>query len=418
MLASEKIGQILRTPADVLRRADSALTAVSGKVGVLDKIVEDNESTIRTRLDALGLGRNVYASEVYDSLISRIESDDHKLFDALGDPSLKSAVDWQKVLDAAKQAAGSPRGFFLKKEKAKELILNQPPENVMNVLGYASASEMLANENIFEVFAALRFVEGNDWLNKVFFKQYECLTAADFEERPVEAIALPDRWLKPSEGFINKKYHNISHLKEMGLVFSLPLHLLISGELLRNFSLILHYFNEINFYSAIFKDYAADADFAGKMIVLLKGETAESRSAFQGGNWLILPRYLAKDDENDTRLFTPHVSPEAFHWEKAERMIAAMGMNIWQIDFSFWSNLNWVGDMFWDNSRGEKLVSFNLVDTVMSLVKEREMIKYLYHHQEALWNKIIIEHFGEHRVEEVASNNLINGWFDITQIIK
>jgi hypothetical protein len=418
MLASEKIGRILRTPSDIIRRADSSLSAVSGKTGVLDKIVEDNEEMIRTRLDALGIGRNVYAVEIYDSLISRIESDDHKLFDALGDPSLKSAVDWQKILDVAKQAAGSPKGFFLKEDKARELILNQPPENVMKVLGYASAPEMVAKENIFEVFAALRFVEGNDWLNSVFFKQYESLTPGDFEERSVEAIALSDRWLKSSEGFIKKKYHNISHLKEMGLVFSLPLKLLVSGELLRNFSLILHYFNEINFYSAIFSGYVADDDFAAKMIVLLKGETSGVYSSFSGDNWLILPRYLAKDDENDTRLFTPHVSPEAFHWEKAERMLAVMGANVWNIDFSFWSNLNWVGDVFWDNSRGEKLVSFNLVDTAMSLVKEKEMIKYLYHHQEAFWNKIIIEHLGESYVEEAAGNNLIHGWFDITQIVK
>lgn len=415
MSASEKIGQILRTPAAVLEKADQALVAVSGKTDVLDKIVEENEKTIRTRLDDLGLGRNVYANEIYDSLISRIESDDNKLFEALGSPSFKSSGDWQKVLDAAKRAAGLPKGLFIKEEKAEELILNEPPQNIMGLLGYDSASEMLAKENLFEVFAALRFVEGNEWLNNVFFRQYESLVASDFEERPVEAIALSDRWLKASEGFIKKKYHNISHLKELGVIFSLPLHLVISGELLRNFSLILHYFNEVDFYSDIFRGYKDDADFAKKIIVLLEGESDEPRPAFDGRNWLILPRYLAKDDENDPRLFAPHVNPEAFHWKKAERMLSLMGKNVWNIDFSFWDELNWIGDMFRDNSQGEKLVSFNLVDTVMSLVKEKEMIKYLYHHQEALWNRIIIEHLGEASVEEAARNNLVYGWFDIAK---
>jgi hypothetical protein len=415
MLASEKISQILRAPADVLRRADAALSEVSRQTGVLDRIVEENEEIIRARLDLLGLGRNIYVNEVYDSLISRIESDDNKLFSALGDPSLRSSVDWQKVLDVAKEAAGSPKGFFLKKDKAAELIMNQPPQNVMKILGYSSASEMLAKENILEIYAALRFVEGNDWLNTIFFKQYEVLTAVDFEERPIEAIALSDRWLKSAEGFIKKKYHNISHLKEMGVVFSLPLHLLVSGELLRNFSLILHYFNEINFYSSIFKSYREDPAFADKIIALLKGETKQEQSVFSGDNWLILPRYLAKDNKNDIRLFHPHISPEAIHWENAERMLTLMGANVWHIDFSFWNNLNWVGDMFWDNSHGERLVSFNLVDTAMSLVKEKEMIKYLYHHQEALWNKIIIEHLGENRLEEIARKNLTQGWFDINK---
>lgn len=415
MLSLEKISRILRVPDDVLRQADASLSEISGKTGVLDKIAEDNEAMIVLRLDALGLNRNAYASEIFDSLTSRIESDDNKLFDALGDPSLKSSVDWQKVLDAAKYAAGSPRGFFLKKEKAAELITNQPPQNVMKILGYSSVSKMLAEENILEIYAALRFVEGNDWLNNTFFKQYENLSASDFEDRPIEAIALSDRWLKSAEGFIKKKYHNISHLKEMGVVFSLPLHLLISGELLRNFSLVLHYFNEINFYSVIFKSYENDSEFAKKMILLLKGETSQDQEVFNGRNWLILPRYLSKDDENDARLLAPHISPEAIHWEKAENMLALMGQTVWQIDFSFWKNLNWVGDIFRDNSHGEKLVSFNLVDTVMSLVKEKEMIKYLYHHQEALWNKIIIEHLGEARLEEIAKKNLIYGRFDISK---
>lgn len=415
MLASEKIAKILRVSNETIVQADAALRAVSGKTDVLDRIIEENEAMVRSRLDALGLGRNVYSRDVYDALISRIESDDNHLFEALGDPSLRSSVDWQKILDAAKQAAGSPSGFFLKREKAAELIANQPPQNIMKILGYASVSEMLGKENIFEIYAALRFVEGNDWLNNVFFKQYKNLKASDFEERPIEAMALSDRWLKSAEGFIKKKYHNISHLKEMGVIFSLPLHLVISGELLRNFSLVLHYFNEVVFYSSIFSSYQGDSDFPEKLIVLLKGDSGEKPSIMSGKYWLILPRYLSKDNENDPRLMAPHISPEALHWEKAERMLNLSGQKFWHIDFSFWSGLNWVGDVFWDNSYGEKLVSFNLVDTAMSLVKEKEMVKYLYHHQEALWNKIFMEYFGEVKLEEIAKQNLIRGWFEIKE---
>ena len=44
-----------------------------------------------------------------------------------------------------------------------------------------------------------------------------------------------------------EKYHNISHLKEMGVVFVIPITLGISGELMRMFILILHYLNEVPF---------------------------------------------------------------------------------------------------------------------------------------------------------------------------
>ncbi len=43
----------------------------------------------------------------------------------------------------------------------------------------------------------------------------------------------------------------------------------------------------------------------------------------------------------------------------------------------------------------------------------KEIIKYLYHHQESLWNKIFTEYFGEEKMEELIKENIIKGWFEI-----
>jgi len=45
----------------------------------------------------------------------------------------------------------------------------------------------------------------------------------------------------------------------------------------------------------------------------------------------------------------------------------------------------------------------------MSLVKKGE-IKYLYHQQEALWNKIFIEYLGREKVNELIEENIIEGF--------
>jgi len=87
--------------------------------------------------------------------------------------------------------------------------------------------------------------------------------------------------------------------------------------------------------------------------------------------------------------------------------------NGFSADLAFWENLNWVGDYFITESGAEALVSFNLIDTAMSLVKEKELVKYLYHHQEALWNKIFIEYFGEEKMEQMMEKNILEGWFEI-----
>ena len=72
-----------------------------------------------------------------------------------------------------------------------------------------------------------------------------------------------------------------------------------------------------------------------------------------------------------------------------------------------------MGDYFPTSTGIEVLTSFNFLDTTMSLMREREMIKYLYHHQESLWNKLFIEYFGNEKLEELLKENIVQGWFEL-----
>lgn len=417
MKSFEKIAQILRTDKDNIRIIEERFGKITGKTDIIDKIVEDNGRMVANRLEALGLSLKSGAKEVYDALIGKIEADNNFLFEFLGKPSASKSSDWQRVLDTAAGLVDCRKGFFLKTEKAAEFLRANPPKNILRALEYKSVDEMLQKEDIFEIFSALRFIEGSDWLNKVFFKQYEKLKPSDFEEREITRRALSEKWAVLAADFIKKKYHNISHLKELGVIFVIPLRLNISAEVMRNFSLILHYFNEIPFYSSLFKEFSKDEKkFGENLISLLRGDVLDKKLASSRKNqWFVVQRYLAKDDENDWRLFAPHINPEALHWERAERALAKAGgtMDGFSKNLLFWQNLNWVGDFFKSDAGVDVLVSFNLVDTAMSLVMEKESVKYLYHHQESLWNKIFIEYFGEEKMEETMKENIIKGWFEM-----
>ncbi|MDD5099043.1 MAG: hypothetical protein PHP35_01760 [Candidatus Colwellbacteria bacterium] len=410
MLSYEKVAGTLRADKDTVKILEEKMAAATGKKGVMDKIVEENNALMTKRLDFLGLTMGAGAKEIYESLISKIESDDNKLFELFGHPSISDEGCCEDILRRARQAANPPVGFFMKIEKAKEFLRKEPPKKVMEMLGYSSIDDMLSKEDVFEIYAALRFIEGSDWLNNVFFKQYESLKPEDFEFREIAVKGLGKRWVTVSEGFVKKKYHNLSHLKELGFIFSLPVTLGISGEILRGFSLALHYFNEVSFYSYLFAKSAEQEpeNFSKNLVSFLRGDTLDSRVESEKIVWLVIPRYFAKDDENDWRLFEPHINPEALHWEKAERALDTL-----PVDFSFWRDLNWVGGEFPTTVGIDVLVSFNLVDTVMSLVKEKDMVKYLYHHQEALWNKIYSEYFSEGEMELAMKNNLIKGYLEI-----
>lgn len=419
MKAYEKIAKILRVDKDIIKNIEEQFGVLTGKKNVMDKIGEDNDGLIDDRLSALGLNRNSGAKDIYNALIKKIETDNQLLSKFLKNPLASKSEDWRRVLLTAAKIAGRPKGFFLKTEKAEEFLKKQPPRQVIKILGYKTVEEMLNNEDIFEIYSSLRFIEGSEWLNSVFFKQYENLKPSDFEYREIVTKALSEKWAVLAKDFIRKKHHNISHLKELGVIFYIPLPLNISGETIRNFSLVIHYFNEIPFYSSLFEKFAKDSSenlFAKKIISLLRGDVLDDVLPKSGkSQWLIIQRYLAKDDENDWRLFVPHINPEALHWERATGMLikCAEELDGFATDLFFWQNLDWVGDYFQSDAGVPILISFNLVDTAMSLVKQKEMIKYLYHHEEALWNKIFSEYFGEEKMEEMIKENIIRGWFEV-----
>lgn len=413
MEAFEKIAKILRTDKDVTRIIEEKMSEIVGHNNVLNRITEENEVRMESSLKNL----KVYSRsgrDIYSALIERIREDDIRIAKLIRKEAGNGLGDFQNMIDVAKKASGVGKGKFLKIEKAKELIVKNPPQKILEFLRYKNVQELLENEDVYEIFAGLRFMENAEWLNGIFFKPYENLTPDDFEEREITTKVLSGKWVSAAEKFLRKKYHNLSHLKELGSVFVIPVDIGIPGANLRNFSLALHYLHEIKFYSDLFIQYSATPNFSAKFVSALRGDVIDSRPEDKelGRKWLIIQRYLAKDDEYDWRLFYPHVNPEAIHWLKAERDISRLSQQE-GLGFEFWEGLGPVGDFFKDEAGVEVLVSFNFLDTVMSLFQEKEMVKYLYHHQEALWNKIFSSYFGEEKMEEMIIENFDKGFIKL-----
>lgn len=456
--AHNKLARILRTQPEVLLSLEMTLNRLTGKSGIIDKIWEENNLLVNRTLEELGLNsQECDAGAVYDILVKRLTRMDEHLFNFLDRPDLsKMSAVCGKLCDVAlglsKGTAGnspsvglgrlSTTGFFIKKEKAIEMLEAFPPHNLLEHFGYKGAVELVEKQGLESVFSALRFSQDQQWMHDFFDKAYGELKAEDFEEREVVLKILEPQWLDVAEKFLEKKYHNVSHLKELGIIFIVPLKIDTPGETLRLFTLLLHYLNEVPFYSGLFRKFSTKPDFAVNLKSLLRGDVPDglvpgAGDADSGLSVRIVQRYLAKDDQNDFRLIEPHINPEAEHWYKAEGDLGKLtplvegGGNA----FGYWQGLDFVGDFFpsfakastfaedsADKSAGEHdgasgqatetLVSFDLIDLVMSLVKKGE-IKYLYHQQEALWNKIFIEYFGRDKINELVEENIIDGFIKL-----
>lgn len=423
--AADKIAKILRIEPSSLHEICLNMDQMCNKSGILEQIVAENDFRVKEILGFLGLSKNASSEEVYKGVIEKLKRDDKSLFRILGEPTCESKKHCGEIINKGKEIANVEEGFFLKREKAKELLVNHPPENILKALGYKNVEELLENEDFDEIYSSLRFVEKPEWMTEFLSIEYKNIKPSDFERREIRVLILDNKWLKVAEKFIEKKYHNVSHLKELGVIFIIPLQINSPGETLRVFSLLLHYLHEIDFYSRIIEGYSKQDGFVDKLISALRGDVLEDKNLPEG-SWRIVQRYLAKDDVNDFRLMEPHVNPETIHWEKAENDISKLDAIDSDLDFTFWKDLNFVGDFFKGgeeynngtmenkivkkNGDIESLVSMNLIDSVMSLVKEKEMIKYLYHHQEALWNKIFTEYLGKEALEDLSIKNFSKGY--------
>ena len=411
-----KLARILRTKPGVLLDLEKKLDGLTGKSGMIDKIMEENNILATRTLKELGLSDKEYhAEEVYNILVKRLTHMDEHLFNFLDKPDLsKLSVNCGKLCETAVALNQPKPGFFIKKDKATELLEKFPPQNLLDHFGYKTATELIDKQGFSSVFSGLRFAQSQDWMHEFFDKAYDELTADDFEERDVELKVLEPQWLKVAEKFLEKKYHNVSHLKEFGVIFITPIVLDIPGETIRMFTLLLHYMNEVPFYSKLFRKFSDETNFTEKLKSLLRGDVPLTQLPTDNlqqttSKIRIVQRYLAKDDVNDFRLTEPHVNPEAEHWYKAEgdlgRIASLVGAE--GATYGYWQGLDFVGDFFDD-----QLISFDLIDLAMSLVKKGE-IKYLYHQQEALWNKIFIEYLGRDRVNELVEENIIGGFIKL-----
>ncbi|MGC8776220.1 MAG: hypothetical protein ACP5QN_02840 [Minisyncoccia bacterium] len=416
MEANKYLAKILNVSPDFLADLDEKMSAQTGKKDVLLKVAEENESLINKTLNLLD--SNQRSAEHIRMILREIALIHEKFFlDFL--EIIEGHNRFEKAVNIAKKIAKVDKGIFLKKELAQKFLLEREAPNLLNYLNCKNMEEVLARYDVFEIWSALRFIEPNEWMHETFEQIYKNVGVDDFEEREIQIKVLGEEWQDVAQKFVAKKHHNVSHLKEFGIIFLNPIAENIPGKFLRDFALLLHYTHEINFYSKMFLKYLSQPDFAFKFKSLLRGDVLEpdNISNLEKTTWLIVQRYLWKENPNDPRLFIQRVNPESLHWARGERdlgLISGVGK---KLDLNLWYNLDWVGGVFSDGQ--DQVISFDLEDNVMSAVAfaEGKNEYFNYHQREAMWTKIFSEYVGgEEKMEEILINNFFEGKIDFKKL--
>jgi len=411
MQSNMEISKLLNIESEVLGEISNKMGDLTEKEDVLNNIEEEIKAKIEEFNKKFNLSSSSYYSEVLIILGNYIKSAEEKLKESLG----KENDRHKNMIDLAVKISGRKTGFFVKKEKAQKMLEEFPPQNILDHLNYSSVSEMIINEDVDQILSALRFAQDKEWMHKFFDESYTGINKNDFEEREVSLIVLEPNLLDMATKFSGKKFHNVSHLKEFGIIFINP-NISETGELFRDFTLLLHYLNEVPFYSKLVRRYSENHNFDEMLKSLLRGDVPEGETPIENKPiWRIVQRYLRKDDPNDPRLFEKHINPEAEHWYKAMSDLENI-KNILPADKTDWmypwKDLDFTGAYYKDEEGKEKMMSFNLIDIIITVVKKGEET-YEYHQQEALWNKIFIEYMGRDKMNQIIEENILTGFANL-----
>src|SRR3989338_423446 len=135
----KKLASLLRTTPEILYELDGKMSKITGQDGVIEAVANQNDVLVSKTLTELSLTRNSTAEEVYTALINRLVALDQSLFELLDKPDLSKISNYcGKLCETAFKLFTPPKGMFIKKEKATELLEKYRPDNLLNFFGYAS----------------------------------------------------------------------------------------------------------------------------------------------------------------------------------------------------------------------------------------------------------------------------------------
>jgi hypothetical protein len=401
---SNLLSQLLDADEPLFSFAVKDLELASGQTGMDVRLISEIIGKTHIKAKELGLdATDTTGEELYHALLNKIREHDVQLVKLIGGDS---PDDVQTLLPLIKQRFDRldvPKSAWaLKRSVAKRMLQENPPKAVMKQLGYSSVDSLVKRENLGEIYGALRFAESPAWLRK-FNAGYKHLTAMDFETRAIEVIVMDKaRWGSIAESFVKKKRHNITHLKELGVIVMLPTKIeKLPGITITVLPLLLHYLNEIRLYSAFFKLQQVKPNF-GKIIAETLNADIRSAAVMAGSHvhWRVIQRYYGKlENESHPEIFEPHVQPEDLHWRRAEELLFEIDPTL-----GFWRDMDFVGVM-----AGGKPVSFNLMDLSVSYCTGAPYEhRAFFHMRESLWNEIFMRYMGHQALESQILQQLDN----------
>jgi len=402
VIMSRQLSELLGASEPAFSHMIRDLESVSGMPSVDVRLMADTEGLAISKIREIGLdGHDFTGEELYVSLQHLTKQHDAYLAKALG---ASDATDVQDLLPRIKKALESlpvaKSCWAIKHSTARRMLKKNAPKKVMKVLGYRSLDSMLKRENIDELYAALRFVESDQWMER-FVKSYKQLGAQDFEKRDIKIYLMSaTKWSGAHDEFVLRRRKNYTYLKEMGVVAVLPMPVShLKGLTITLLPLLVHAINEIRLYSAFFKLHQVRPDFGDILYKTLLQDSAHQISlAGRPVHWRHVSSYFSEHGVSKySEIFEPHVQPEDLEYRRAEEVLYKL-----EPALKFWEGMEAVG-----LSLDDRPISFNLIDNAVSYCNDLPYAQQAVSRmRENLWTKLWVRYINQEALEAQAVEQL------------
>lgn len=383
------------------------LEANSGRAGVDVRLISELARKMNAGVKHIGLDpTDSTDKEIYRAMLAQIARDNQRVCEIIGGKNPDDVREMVPLMVTAVEKTKIPKTCWaLKRSVARKLLKKMPPKQLMKHLGYRSADSMLKHEPIDELYTALRFSEGSEWLNK-YNELFKTVKPSDFETRQISIIVMDhDKYVDLAEKFVLKKLHNITHTKEMGTIVVVPMHAtLMKGITLKSLPLLFHYINEVRLYSAFFKLKQVSKNFGEVVVDTLIADPGDAaQMAGYNIHWRVIQRYFGKPTigiERVNEAFEPHVHPEDLHWRRATENLTLIDPKM-----NFWVDKDYVAKTAGDGMP----LTFNMMDVSLAYSNDETFeTRYSYHFRESLWNEIFMRYMGAKNLEDSILKQLDN----------
>lgn len=407
------LSELLGTSEPLLSHTLKRLEQASGGQSVDVRLTAEIIGKAHHKLRELGLDpKDTTEQELYHALMGLVKQHDEFLARYIGGKDAGDVQDILPRLKATIDESDMPKKVWaLRASVAKRLVKAMPPKHVMKHLGYKSVDSMLKRESVSELYAALRIGEDVAWMNN-FLRAYKKLKPSDFESRDLEVLILDDkRWGRFCRPYVERSRHNLTHLKELGVIAILPMPVKkLPGITLAVLPLLLHYINEIRLYSAYFKFQQVKSDFGNILVdTLINDPSVHATIAGQDIHWRIIHRHFGHPrNDYHPEMFEPHLQLEDLRWQRAEEILFRM-----EPALHFWKDMDYIGTII-----GGELISFSLMDNAINHVNKLAFPNRTVHHmRESLRSEIFSRYMEQKTLERHVLGQLDNGLVGHRQLV-